>query len=113
MFNVVGEGIRFFDREGIVYDNCFFGYEWHEVSGSDIGRGVFPRVLQVDTQKGLRELQRWAADSWKRNAFLNVEDVGMYIYDCFVHGYMNEHYYRNAASRYEIWRDQLREQLGR
>ena len=112
MFNIIGEGVRFFDKVRIIHDDCV-EYEWREVFGTEIDIGVFPRVLQVDTQEGLRELQRWAADSWRRDAFLKVEDVGMYIYDCFVHGYMNEHYYRNAASRCEIWRDQLREQLGR
>ena len=106
MYNIIGEGVRFFDKVRIIHDNGV-EYEWREVSGNEIDIGVFPRVLQVDTQDGLHRLQYQAADCWMRDAFDCVTDTGFYIYDCFVRGYMSEHYYRNAASRAEIWRDQL------
>ena len=110
MFNIVGEGIRFFDKVRIAHDNGV-EYEWREVSGNDIDIGVFPRVLQVVSQDGLHRLRYKASEDWTRDVFLNVDELGMFIYDGATHSYMNQQYYINGATRWSVYWDELREQL--
>lgn len=109
MINIIGEGVRFFDKVRVMHGD-YIEYDWREVSGSDIDKGVFPRVLQVYSEDGLHRL-RYKTEDWTRNVFLNVDELGMFIYDGFTHSYMSQGYYINGATRWSVYRDELREQL--